>query len=198
MTAVPDESAFEERYHSIKKKYDELYNLRVTSVSVDCNDLRQKIEEHRKIHEIAVRELRTQNEELAQSGTHRSATERDIRQLEQSIAHLKHDMQGRDSVLNAFLKYPDFRITITGKGAYRIAWGNRDQLQFTLIRDERCGKLLFTKIQIPTELQSCRKTDFMRHPSVTFDEKSVHGFCESLQQGIEECRLDRFGKSSRS
>jgi hypothetical protein len=198
MASVPDESAFEERYHAIKKKYDELYNLRVTSVRTDSEDLRQKIEEHRRIHEIAVRELRTQNEELAQSGTRRSSIDRDIRRLEDSIGHVKHELQARDSVLNAFLKYPDFRVTITEKGVYHISWGNRDQLQFTLTRDEHAGKLLFTSIKTPAELQSCQKTDFVNLGRLTFEQKSVGGFCQTLRDGIEQCGLGRFSKSSRS
>jgi hypothetical protein len=58
------DAADEAAYRAIKTKYQELKNLRTESVLADSADLRQKIEEHQRLHDSAVSELGSQNDEL--------------------------------------------------------------------------------------------------------------------------------------
>lgn len=181
----------ERKYDIIHKKYKELQNYRIDSVIKDTEDLRQKIEEHRRIHELVVTELQEQNKDLRRMIQEARYKEEELKRIRNSNADRSKKLQMQDSVLHVFLKQPEFRVRITGRSCYEIHYGENDDLIFTLTPASQSGSLLFQAMKYPPGLaRNLRCTEEnMANRGLSFPASKLADFCTSLLQALRACRL---------
>ncbi|OHT10428.1 hypothetical protein TRFO_20312 [Tritrichomonas foetus] len=111
---------WEEKYIHLKKKYKELVNIRVDSVKKDTANLKKKIEEHRKIHEISVRELKQQNNELRTMVEDLESAKKDIETMTKSIIQFREYLIHTDKILEVVLTLPNCSVACIGDKKYRV------------------------------------------------------------------------------
>ena len=179
----------EAKYHLVKKKYQELQNLRISSVAADIEDLRRKVDEHRRVHELAVRELREQNQELREMIQDSERVRVEMERLSESNSRLLRQLQLKDPVLNTFLKRPNFKIRVIGRGSYEISYRDGKDFAFRLSDSlEQAGFLSYESVRFPPRLARAPKMNFVG-AEICFDKSEIASFCETLCRGIESCRL---------
>lgn len=186
------EIEFERKYRVINKKLQELQNYRIDSVRADIDDLKKKIGEHRRVHELVVKELRQQNGELRNIIQERQYGCTEVERLRDSNLRLCRTLQMHDSVLNAFLKHPTFRVYVTGKSTYEIRSGN-DSLVFTLTASpEHMGSYIFQCIVCPRELArhfGWPQTETGKWPAQIIKPTQLTRLCDTLYSGLRMCSL---------
>jgi hypothetical protein len=184
-TPEPDLAAV---YHTFKKKYQELKNLRSDSVIADSVDLRQKVDEHRRIHEIAVGELRAQNEELKRMIHDAESNRSEVERLRDSVGKLRYQLQQRDPILSVFLKHTGFAIKVLGRRKFEIRAD--DALVFILepANNGRDDDLQCHFTKYPPAFERSADTAFVRQGS-TFRTASLEGFCSCLRRGLEAAEI---------
>lgn len=131
------EISLEEKYHSLKKKYNELHNLRIESVIDDSNDLREKIEEHQRVHQIAVNELRQQNEQMRTIINEIESAKDAIESLKNSNRMLRERIGKMDPTAKILLQHPEMKVKCIGKGEFKIAIGDNNEFVFELQRESK-------------------------------------------------------------
>ena len=189
MTAQDEDFDIEAKYHLVKKKYQELRNLRIDSVAADTEDLRKKADEHRRIHELAVKELRAQNDELKRMIQDAESTRVEMERVKDSNSQLSRQLQMRDPILSAFLKRPGFRLRVLGKQHYEISYGDGKDFVFTLAPSTReSGYVSYESVVYPPQLARQSETMFVSS-HITFRTSEMAGFCDTLCRGIKACNL---------
>jgi hypothetical protein len=183
--SVPDgEAEMEAAYQAVKKKYQELKALRIESVLADSADLRQKIEEHRRVHARSVAELQAQNNELRKLIQQADSTRSEVDRLADSVAKIRAHLQQRDPVLAVFLKYPIFTVRSVGRRIFEIRAGGGDPLAFTLRPSAYEDEFQFHFTEYPASFRRSRDTDFVCADAF-FKATQLQGFCDHLRRGLE-------------
>jgi hypothetical protein len=187
MSQSGDEADFQARYNRVRKKYQEMQNLRITSTLADTEDLKKKIQEHTNIHQIATKELRAQNEDIRKKIREYESAEQEIRRLRESNDRVRRDLEMKDPVLNLFLRNPSFRITIKKKDEYEIRYGDKDDLIFELKPSrEEDNHFYFKSSHYPVSLSSL--VDWISS-EVVFPVSHLRGFYDQLCKGLKSCNL---------
>ena len=177
------------KYHLVKKKYQELQNLRIKAVAADIEDLRRKVEEHRRVHELAVRELREQNRELSEMIQDAERIRAEMERVSESNSRILRQLQMKDPILNTFLKRPEFKLRVLGKGSYEISYLDGKDYVFRLSESaEQSGFLSYESVRYPPRLARQARMEFIDQ-KVTFGIAEVANFCETICRGIRNCRF---------
>jgi hypothetical protein len=178
------EPDLESVYHTFKKKYQELKTLRSDSVLADSADLRQKLEEHRRIHDIAVGELRAQNDELKRLIQEEESKRSELERLQDSVGKMRYDLQKKDPVLAVFLKQPGFTVRVIGRRKFEIR--AEDALVFTLEPsvNGRDDDFMYHFTKYPPEFARSQETQFVKQDAM-FQNTYMEGFCNRLRRGLE-------------
>ena len=125
MNSENDSLHWREKYKSIKKKYQELLNIRVNSVIEDSNELRKKIEEHKQVHQATIAE---------------------IEDIEDNIESIKRKLRVSDSILAVLIEHPKLHTRCPRSGVYIVSCGVNDEIKFELKKEER---IIYSPINIP-------------------------------------------------
>lgn len=187
MNSTDDDADLEAKYHLVKKKYQELKKLRIDSVAADTEDLRKKVEEHRRVHELAVQELREQNQALKNLVTESERTRAEIERISDSNAHLLRQLQLRDPILKVILKYPDFRVRILSQGKYEISY--RDGKDYVFILSQSPGpsdSIEYSSVRYPPRLARQPNMDFVGQ-KITFSSSELVSFCTLVSRAVKNC-----------
>ena len=176
MSKFSEEALLENKYHSIKKRYKELYNLRIDSVVADSNDLRDKIDEHYKVHQIAVNELKKQNDQLRTLMQEIETAKDSIMTLRKSNEFLRNQIKKMDPTVRVILNYPEIKISCLSKDQFKIAVGENNQLIFELTRENN-SHYKSTPIKYPN---THFKNPTFIFQSVTFDYEDLDSFCREI------------------
>jgi len=168
---------WELKYRTMKKKLSELKDLRYDSVRADIDDLKKKVAEHRKIHEISIKELRQQNSQMKLAIEELENMKKDIERKTQTITKYKRDIAGKDSTLKIVLQYPYLRVNGASKGRYQISACENDSMQFELIKDD-------SYTYRPHSLPNWSSIpDFMLN-EICFDISKLNDFCMAVTETI--------------
>lgn len=168
------------KYLSLKEKYNELMNLRIDSMRDNIEDLQKKIERHRKIHEIAVGELKRQNEELARVQADIRVAQADVDELERANKRVVEHLIEKDRALEVLLEYPEFEVQCKGVGVFEISCRG---FAFTLRRRSET-EYKYQPISVPKEIDT---PDSFVSKSIAFSSDDlrnfyfqIHTFCKKL------------------
>jgi hypothetical protein len=192
MTSPPDDLDADARaLQQVKRKYQELQNLRIHSVKQDSDDLREKITEHRRIHEISVQELLAQNDNLKKKIRAMQDDAHETDWLRDRVQRLRDDLESRDPVLAVFLRHPGFSIRVVAKRSFEIRAGDHDELVFNLSPAGAVGhgddlRLHFSAY--PPEMARRPETEFVKKPG-TFRSAHLQALCDHLRKGLEVARV---------
>lgn len=157
MEANISQAIWKERYKSIKKKLKELQNLRKDSVNADIKDLREKIEEHKRVHQITIKNIQNENAILKQQIDKIEEAKDSIQDLESSISNLKTEIKRYDPNLRIILDFPRLKIVsinnregfskIDRQMLYTIACGPNDIWVFDIYKNN--DKIVYHPNSVP-------------------------------------------------
>jgi hypothetical protein len=174
-----------------RKKYQELKSLRVDSVISDTDDLRQKIDEHRRIQEMLAKEFRTQNEDLRNMIRSWEKDKAEAERLYDHCETLRSQLRAQDPVLGAFLRYPHFAIRAVGRRSFEIHAGDRRELAFSLRPSSSLASndtLDFHFSEYPRGFLRDSETDFVREDG-TVRPAALPEFCRRLCKGLQAAKI---------
>lgn len=174
--SLEQEISLEEKYHSLKKKYNELHTLRIESVIDDSNDLREKIEEHQKVHQIAVNELKQQNEQMRTIISEIESAKDAIESLKNSNRILKDKLGKMDPTVKILLNHTEMKIKCIGKGEFKITIGNNNDFVFELLRESK-AQYRTNPINWP---KTGRQTPEIICKNVVFEYEDLDDFCTEV------------------
>jgi hypothetical protein len=193
MSSPPDDSGADPRaLQQIKRKYQKLQNLRVHSAKQDSDDLREKIAEHRRVHEVYVHELRSQNGGLMKKIRAMQDDADETDRLRDRVQRLRDDLEAHDPVLAVFLRHPGFSIRVIAKRSFEIRAGDEDELVFTLAPTRGTGSgddLRFHFSAYPPEMARHPGTEFVAKKDGTFRSAGLQSLCDHLRKGLEVARV---------
>lgn len=177
------ESEWYAKYKSLKSKFKELKNIRIESVKADADDLSLKIEEHKKVHEISIKELNQQNSDLRESIQDIEVARKDIQRLKESISSIRQKLKNYDMILKEFIGKKNFYIECVGNHKYQITYQAEESQKpkNSLIFILECYdkgfhyKLINTSIVFPKEFEYL-------YQEITFE--PLDGFCSNLLQAL--------------
>lgn len=138
-----------DKYANIKSKFKELQSIRIDSVQIDTDDLRKKILEHQKVHEISVKELKQQIQESQDEINDLQLAQKDIENLEMYITKIRESIASYDKVMNIVMRYRPLRVKCIGPSKYEITYDynpkNPESFIFTieLKQDKQSNKEYF-------------------------------------------------------
>lgn len=171
---------WEEKYHNIKKRYQNLVDVRKTSAKNDCIELQNIINQHQVVHNSCVQELKRQNEDL-------EIVYKDIQNGEQrnekrllSIKKLEEEISSKDHTIGMILKFPSLSVQYLEKHKYKVRAGK--SLGFIF-------KLTFRGISensydyIPESCPSSAPPEFSTHGIIKapYLEKTLHQIEQYVQ-----------------
>ena len=170
---------WESKYRIMKKKLNDLKDLRHDSVRVDLIDLKKKIEEHRKIHEMSVHELRQQNSQLEQNINELKHLRNDLDRKSSIISNLKKEISFKDLTLKIILQYPLIRVINCNKNKYEISTSGNQTLLFTLLKE---NEYTYSPQRLPNWISI---PQFLKD-TITFDLNKLSDFCSALSIAIQD------------
>lgn len=176
------DSEWYHKYKSIKSKYKELKKIRIESVITDTEDLKQKIEEHKKIHETSINELNQQNSDLQESIQDVDIARKDIRRLKESISSIQQKLKNYDVILKEFVGRKNFLIKCIGHHLYQITYEdntnqNRNSLTFII----GCHDNGFTYKFVKTNFSIPKQFNFL-YQEIIF--KNLNDFVANLLKAL--------------
>ena len=169
-----------EKCETMKKALDELKNLRHDSVTIDTEYLSQKIEEHKKIHEISVSELKNQNENMIEEMTRASEMNKKIQLLQKNITKLEVELEKRDPLFTVVLKYPKISLAEGERGSYVFKCGDDDEFQFRVTEEEE-GSVIYKPLSIIPN--NWKATDWM-DKTARFKRPGIQALFSSISNAI--------------
>ena len=146
MNSENDSLHWREKYKSIKKKYQELLNIRVNSVIEDSNELRKKIEEHKQVHQATIEEIQNENAKLENRIKAIQNANAEIEDIEDNIESIKRKLRVSDSILAVIIEHPKLHTRCPRSGVYIVSCGVNDEIKFELKKEER---IIYSPINIP-------------------------------------------------
>lgn len=175
------ESEWHSKYKSLKSKFKELKNIRIESVKTDTDDLSLKIEEHKKVHEISIKELNQQNSDLRESIQDIEVARKDIQRLKDSISSIRQKLKNYDAILKEFIDKKNFYIECVGNHKYQITYEveENQKRKNSLIFVLECCDKGFRYHLINTSIVFPKDCEFL-YQEITFE--NLGGFCSSLLQ----------------
>ena len=149
-----DEIDWKSKAKEMSDTYKELYNIRVESVENDIEQLRQKIQEHDKIHRLAVEEMKLQNNQLRAKIEEAKRNKAQISQLESSIKEKKRLLSRKDPILAKVFQFPNLHLLSRSKDGtkYLIGHGDEYAYQFQIAKED--SNLTYQGIQVPQRISS--------------------------------------------
>ena len=181
------EKILEEMYHSMKKKFHELKNLRMKSVEEDIQEIKQRIEEHIEVHADAVRELETQNGKLKEAIKNRTAYSDRREHLESRVFELREDLKRKEPVFEPFLEENSgFSIRVLDRRVYEVSYGDL----VTMKLSRKHNDLTCTFVSYHPSLAKTKETSFISSPgcSLAFTMDQLKKFVRSIKIGIQNCK----------
>ncbi|KAK8892131.1 hypothetical protein M9Y10_029354 [Tritrichomonas musculus] len=144
------------KYRELKSKVKELKEIRKDSVKTDAEDLKKKMEEHKKVHNLSMHELQQQNDDLKRSINKIASDKEEIRRLKESNNKIRQNLKNYDQILNEFLDFKDVSIECIGKHKYQLSLEitfqkKRETLKFVLERSSNA--FLYRSIYCPDSLK---------------------------------------------
>jgi hypothetical protein len=82
LLARPEPRAWYSRYKSMKKKFKDMYAIRVTSVEEESKVVRDRMAEHRRLHEETVSEIKEEIIEFQQMIEDAATMKSEIKRME--------------------------------------------------------------------------------------------------------------------
>ena len=170
------------KYKSMKKRFRELQNLRIDSVKTDIDDLERKIDEHRKVHQLAVKELKRHNDSMGNAAGKIIQCKDEIERIEASVRSLTSDLKFRDSILKVVLDYESFYVDCIEKGRFKITATGKYQVVFELKKELDAPSIVYTPVSVP---DAPNPPDFISQV-IKFSSADLRNFCDTIQDFISE------------
>ena len=135
--------------------YKELYKLRVESVNQDIEELMQKINEHSKIHQLAVNEMKYQNNQLRAKIEENKRNKQNISQLESSIIEKRRQLSRKDPILAKIFQFSNLHILRRNSDGTRYLVGHGDEYQYQFeISKIDSNSFQYQGVQVPEGIYS--------------------------------------------
>ena len=171
------------RYEIMKKGLEELNNLRHVSVAIDAENLSQKIEEHKKIHEISVAELKSQNESMRQELKNVKEINKKIQILKKNVTALEIELTNKAPLFSVALKFPNISLVDGIKGSYVFeCGGDGDDAKFQFrISDEDGESIIYEPLtKVPN---NWKPTNWMEKKA-KFKRGAIRVMFSSISQAV--------------
>ena len=183
-----NEINWKEKYISLKKKLKELRNIRIDSPKKDAEDLRKKIAEHQKVHEISVNELRQQNQELKLAILDIETASKDAKKLEEHIQKIKEYIKRKDYVIYCFSEYNEFETQLLENSHYKITQNfKNDPFIFHLFKIERGFR--YKLVRMSETVSSNLDYDNLFKNDIEFDD--LNKFVHQLHKLYLHCNSEK-------
>ena len=141
--------------------YKELYKLRIESVNQDIEELEQKISEHTKIHELAVQEMKYQNNQLRARIEEIKRNRQKISQLESSILEKRRQLSRKDPILAKIFQFQNLHILRRNQEGtrYLVGQGDAYDFQFEIAKIDQ-NTIQYEGVQVPNGIYSDEEEGF--------------------------------------
>lgn len=160
--------------HAMKDMYEQLVDLRIDSVKYDIEEIRAKIEEHKKIHELAVKELTRQNQNLREKIEEAKSFKQGLSSVQSSIIKSRRELSMKDPILKKVFKHEELHLLNKSKNMYLIGKGSDYQYQFVIWKSS--DDYIYEPVQVPSDIKEGGNfgndiTKWVRE-KITVDEKN--------------------------
>jgi hypothetical protein len=177
--SISDSTDWYSKYKSIKRKFKDMYALRIASVQDDMNIVMERTNEHRRVHAEAVADIREEAVEFRQMIDDAARMKHEIKRMQENIAQIKRSIRCRDSVLNILLEFKSLHVVLVEPGAYKVKCGPGDRIEFGLVKDT---DIIYRPISISKNISL---------PSIMFSDFSMAlsqlpKFCGQLDSAITD------------
>lgn len=170
---MTDNLSWREKYNQVKVRFNQLYNIRVSAVQADINNLVEKIKEHQIAQESVIKEIKEENEWLSKEIRDINSAQESISQYKQSIGYLKKQLRVIDTILNTVLDYSFLVVKCIGQNHYRIHCVDNDDIVFELYKGPK--STIYHPIKIPSSQIFFRFKQEVQVPDLKV-------FCNELQR----------------
>ena len=160
----PDTDWFR-KYKSIKRKYKDLYNLRISSVAHDIETVSNRIEEHKRVHQLAIEEVESHTRDIQKEIQLTEKMRASIADMDSNVRNLRRNIKSRDPILGVIIDYPKLKCHLQKPGQYRIR--SESGLEFGLVKED---SLRYIPIKVPSKfrgMDTLRKEFVMRLTDLT-------------------------------
>lgn len=137
-----------QKYKSIKRKFRDLYAVRILSVSNDIETLVSRLEEHKRVQKQTIEDIQSHTEEMKQEIELTRKMREDISEKETNVRNLRRQLKSRDPIVGLLIDYPKLRCHVVSKDQYRVRASNG--LEFGLIKGD---SIRYIPIKVPGRIR---------------------------------------------
>ena len=160
---------YKAKAEEMKELYTELRNLRIDSVKIDIEDLKEKIKEHKKIHQLSIEEIRKYNLSLENKIHESKNVKNSLTSLQSSILKSKRELSLKDPTLAKVFSYDSLHLLDKNKNNYLIGKGKNDEFQFVLTKTN--SGYTYQGYHVPHDISSDKDISEWVESSIEFTDR---------------------------
>jgi hypothetical protein len=177
------EFEWKEKYDTMKQNYKELQILRRVSVREDIVELEAKINEHTKIHNLAISELEKQKNIMENKIKRVKDIKQNLSSCRATIKRIQNEIAPKDKILAQLFKYENLHLLEYGGDYYRIGKGLDNQYVFIITN--KSGIIKYEPVTVPSDINDndhdIRRWCFRR---ITIEPKDFNQLLSSISNSV--------------